>query len=275
MTEPKWYDVTIKQDEIPLEVLKEGLNKLKPDKYVIGDEIGMETGYKHWQIRVQFKKPTAMKKLILWNHDWGCTGHWSPTHEKNFDYCEKDGIYYRSWEGALAKYRDAALRPWQGSAIASLYDQSEREILSITDEIGNHGKSFLAKHLVVKYGYAYVPAMQNFEDFMFMAMAHQNAKGFIFDLPRADDITKKKQMWMAIETIKNGYLYDKRYNFRETWIEPPKILVFANDDPPFSSLSEDRWKAYYICEYDDMGCECEPWLKPIVKNYWNADIYNN
>jgi hypothetical protein len=100
--------------------------------------------------------------------------------------------------------------------------------------------------------------MQNFEDFMFMAMAHHNARGFIFDLPRADDIAKKKQMWMAIETIKNGYLYDKRYNFREMWIEPPKILVFANDNPPFESLSADRWKAYFI---DDTFIE--PMLKKI------------
>lgn len=257
MTNPKWYDCTIKRSEITLDVLREMLNKMKADKYVIGEETGAE-GYEHWQIRVVFKKPMDMKKLIGFNHGWGITGHWSPTHVHDFDYCEKEGKYYRSWEGALAKYRDAALRPWQGEVIASLIEQSEREILSITDERGNRGKSFIAKHLVVKYGYAYVPAMQNFEDFMFMAMAHHNARGFIFDLPRADDIAKKKQMWMAIETIKNGYLYDKRYNFREMWIEPPKILVFANDNPPFESLSADRWKAYFI---DDTFIE--PMLKKI------------
>lgn len=264
MTEPKWYDCTQKKAEISLDGLKELMNKLKADKYVIGDEIGAE-GYEHWQIRVVFKKPTALKKLIDFNAGWGLTGHWAPSHVRDFDYCEKEGKYYRSWEGALAKYRDAALRPWQGQAIASLIEQNERQILSITDEVGNHGKSFLAKHLVVKYGYAYVPSMSNFEDFMFMAMAHKNAKGFIFDLPRADDINKKKEMWKAIETIKNGYLYDKRYNFREEWIEPPKVLVFANDRPPEGVLSEDRWKSYWICNWDDFGLPCEDYLREYYK----------
>lgn len=248
MTEPKWWDATIKKCEISEQMLKSALESIKADKFVWGTEHGLETGYEHYQLRVVFKKPTSMDKLISFNKAWGLTAHWSPSHVHDFDYCEKEGQYYRSWEGALAKYRDMKLRPWQGSLVADLMEQSDREVTVVVDELGNQGKSWLAKHLVVRYGYAYVPAMPNFEDYMFMAMAHAGAKGFIFDLPRADTLQQKKAMWMAMETIKNGYIYDKRYTFKEMWIEPPKMVVFANENPPFEVLSKDRWRAYYLTD---------------------------
>lgn len=245
MTEPKWYDGTCPQADITQESLITALKSAKADRFVIGNEIGSETGYKHWQIRVVFKKPTSLEQLLKFNVNNKCRCNWAPTHVRDFDYCEKEGNYYRSWEGALAKYRDIELKPWQGQAIAELKEQNDRQVTVIVSE-GNNGKSWLAKHLVVKYGYAYVPAMPNFEDYMFMAMAHPEAKGFIFDLPRADTIQQKKAMWMAMETIKNGYLYDKRYNFREMWIEPPKMLILANERPPRDVLTRDRWREYYI-----------------------------
>lgn len=245
MTAPKWYDGTCKASEISQESLISALKSWKADKFVIGHEFGHDTGYEHWQIRVVFKKPTTIEQLLKFNIENGVTCHWTPTHVHDFAYCEKDGEYYRSWEGALGKYRDIKLKAWQGQAVADLCEQNDRQVTVIQSE-GNDGKSWLAKHLVVKYGYAYVPAMPNFEDYMFMAMAHPEAKGFIFDLPRADTIQQKKAMWMAMETIKNGYLYDKRYNFREMWIEPPKMLVLANERPPREVLTKDRWREYYI-----------------------------
>lgn len=245
MTAPKWYDFTAPKQGADFGHMCEVLKDWKAEKYVIGDEIGKDTGYEHYQGRVLFRKPMTMKEILQINIEWGVPAHWSPTHVHNFDYCEKEGKYYRSWEGALAKFRDIELRPWQGQVIADLVEQNDRQVTVVMGQ-GNDGKSWLAKHLVVKYGYAYVPAMPQFEDYMFMAMAHESAKGFIFDLPRADTIQQKKAMWMAMETIKNGYLYDKRYNFTEKWIEPPKMLVFCNEWPPLDVLTADRWRQYYI-----------------------------
>lgn len=247
MTEPKWYDGTLRKSDIKLEVLQTALKSIKAEKYVIGNEIGAD-GYEHYQMRVQFRKPTSLESLVKFNKQWGLTTHWTPSHVRDFAYCEKEGDYIRSWEGALAKYRNLELRPWQGQLIAELSEQNERQVSVVVDEVGNNGKSYLAKHLVIKYGYCYVPAMPNFEDYMFMAMAHPDAKGFIFDLPRADTLQQKKSMWMAMETIKNGYLYDKRYSFKEMWIEPPKMVVFANENPPSEVLTKDRWRTYYISD---------------------------
>lgn len=249
MTQPKWFDFTApRTNDNELETMIKAFKSWKAEKFVIGKETGKETGYEHWQGRVVFRKPMTMKELLKLSIEMGTKApHWTPTHVKDFSYCEKEGNYYRSWEGALAKYRNIELREWQKMAIADVIgEQGDRQVTCIVDRIGNNGKSWLAKHLVIEYGFAYVPAMPNFEDYMFMAMAHENAKGFIFDLPRADTIQQKKAMWMAMETIKNGYLYDKRYSFREMWIEPPKMLVLCNEEPPTDMLSADRWRIWYI-----------------------------
>nr|WCD56390.1 MAG: replication associated protein [Smacoviridae sp.] len=83
-------------------------------------------------------------------------------------------------------------------------------------------------------------------DYMAFALAHTEAKAFVFDIPRSDDGKREKQMWSAIEQIKNGYLYDKRNTWREAWIDPPKILVFTNSPPNKECLSKDRWRTYWF-----------------------------
>lgn len=84
-----------------------------------------------------------------------------------------------------------------------------------------------------------------------MCMAKQGT-GYVFDLPRADTIKQKKGMWMTIETVKDGYLFDERYQFREQWIRPPKVLVFANEEPPEECLSKDRWQIYTFEKFGNM-----------------------
>lgn len=242
MTAPKWWDFTIPKKDVTKDELVKRFENAKADKFVIGEEVGKLTEYEHYQCKAHFRKPMTFEELEKYIGKF----YHQPSITKDFSYCEKEGKFYRSWQGALAKYHDIELLPWQGETIAELCDQNDRQITVVLDRNGNKGKSWLAKHLVVKYNFAYVPAMPNFEDYMFMAMAHPNADGFIFDIPRADNSEQCKAMWCAMETIKNGYLYDKRYTFTEKWIEAPKMLVFTNDKPPYTMLSEDRWRIYEI-----------------------------
>lgn len=244
MTAPRWWDLTIPKGDMTVEMVKDWFERAKADKYVIGEEKGTVTGYEHFQCKAHFRKPMTLNEMRI----FFAQAHCEPSICKDFSYCEKEGKFYRSWEGALAKFHDLELRNWQKQVINALEYQTERRILCVKDEMGNNGKSWLSKHLVAKYRYAYVPAMPNFEDYMFMAMAHPNATGFIFDLPRADTLQQKKSMWMAMETIKNGYLYDKRYEFKEQWREPPKIVIFCNEDPPVEVMSKDRWERYYLTD---------------------------
>lgn len=239
MTAPKWYDMTIsKKQWNDIESLKDCIRKIA-ERFVIGEEVG-ESGYEHYQIRMVLKEPTEQDHMIKM---WGPFGHVSPTHVRDFKYCEKEGKFYRSWEEALNKFAFIELLPWQEQAVDVFKKQTDREIMVIVDEKGNHGKSWLAKHMHVTRMARYAPVMDNAQDIISYAMACPSA-GYIFDVPKSDSVKINKGIWSAIETIKNGHLYDKRYHYQEMWIDPPKILIFTNEFPPIEKLSGDRWKIF-------------------------------
>jgi hypothetical protein len=48
-------------------------------------------------------------------------------------------------------------------------------------------------------------------------------------------------LFSAIETIKDGYVYDERNHFKEWWFDSPNIWVFTNSVPETDYLSKDRW----------------------------------
>lgn len=245
MTAPKWYDFTLSREKMKergidgFEKVGQLFENLGAERYVIGSEVG-EGGYEHYQCRVVFKTEKDFNHLV---NVFAGIGHVSPTSVRDFKYCEKEGNYYRSWEKVLNKFADIELRPWQGQVISMLKEQDDRSVQVIVDEDGNHGKTVLAKYLQINRICQYVPPMGEAMDLMAFAMA-KPSKGYVFDMPRSETIKQKKGMWSAIEQIKNGYLYDKRYKYQDMWIEPPKILVIANEEPPLDALSHDRWHLY-------------------------------
>lgn len=249
MTAPKWYDFTISQEKAvesgikSIENLATVFEQLGADRFVIGDEMG-ENGYRHWQCRVVFKTEKDQHHL---NTIFGHIGHVSPTHVRDFKYCEKEGNFYRSWETALNKFANLKLLDWQDQAVDLISRQSDREVLVIVDDRGNHGKSWLRKYMQVNRICQYIPQMDDAKDIMRIAMK-KAGRGYCFDLPRADSDRRNREMWRAIEQIKDGYLYEDRYAFQEMWIDPPKIIVFTNDMPPMDTLSSDRWQIFGIDE---------------------------
>lgn len=245
MTKPTWWSITASKKFWTFDALKAILEK-ECERFVIGEEVG-EGGYEHFQIKAVFKKGKDTKELGIILPGT----HVSPTSVKNFQYEEKENKFYRSWEGALAKYQQYELKTWQKQAVEALEKQDDREIMVIIDYTGGHGKTTLAKILQVQHKTQYCPQMETAGDYMAFAMAKPSS-GYIFDMPRSEDIKKRKSLWSAIEQIKNGYLYDKRYNYRDMWIEPPKIIVMANEKPPIDCLSRDRWRVF---ELEDWGKE--------------------
>lgn len=248
MTEPKWWDCTLSREE----TFKDG--RINPwakfqtheigmhlmthgaERCVIGEEVGAD-GYKHWQIRVVFKKPTSTGQVLELIEN----GYWTPTIVRDFHYCEKEGRFWRSWEGGLRKYQTMELYPWQNEVLERLKKQGDRKVTVLIDEYGNSGKTTLAKVITARHTGAYCPPMETPADYMGWALAHQTAGTFVIDLPRADDQKKEKALWSAVEQMKNGYLWDKRHHWQEAWIEPPAVLVLTNEEPPRLSLSADRW----------------------------------
>lgn len=246
MTEPKWWDFTASKEMGWTREKIIGILEPIADRFVVGDEVGAN-GYQHLQGRVVFKVGKDTLTLANMNLGW----HWTPTHVRDFNYCEKEGNFYRSWEKSINKFANLELLPWQEELTKIMEDQDQRTITVVYDPIGNHGKTYFSKYCVATRKAIYVPPMTEAMDFMAFAMAKPSS-GYIFDMPRAETIKQRKGMWSAVEQIKNGYLYDKRYQFRDTWIEPPTIVVFCNEAPPKDTLSADRWDLYTFEEWGEV-----------------------
>lgn len=236
MTE--WYDMTIsienmKKNGVTEDMVRSQLNA-STLKWAYGKEQG-DSGYSHLQVKCQTReKPDSMMQR------WSRLAHVSQSHTRNFDYVMKDGEYVCSWKESLNRYAsfETALE-WQKHAKASLLFQTEREILCVVDVRGGSGKSWLSRHLESTGEAKVIPKMERAEDMISAAMVNPSS-AYVFDIPRSGNKNDEK-LWIAIEQIKNGHLYDWRYQYRELWIEPPKILVFSNYRPETDRLSEDRW----------------------------------
>jgi len=249
MTAPKWYDLTISKEKSgkTAEEIGRILEAQGAERYVIGDEVG-EGGYEHYQVRVVYKVEHTPEWMIL---TWGpMGGHVSPTHVRDFKYCEKEGRFYRSWEKAINPFSQIDLLPWQKTVLEAFEAQDDRGVLVVVDVAGGAGKTTLSKYCQVTRKAQYVPPMGEAQDLMAFAMAKPSA-GYIFDMPRSNSVKHVKGMWSAIEQIKNGYLYDKRYQYRDQWIAPPKVMIFTNEEPPEERLSADRWKTIHLERFGD------------------------
>lgn len=251
MTAPKWWDFTLPRDKWELSEIIERLENNGADRFAIGDEIG-DGGYKHWQGRVVFKvekEMTTVCNLLGFVRGKGDADRWgnvSPTHVRDFEYVKKGGKFYCSWEGALRPYQIVELRDWQAQVEIFFNNQNDRQIMVVYDERGNQGKSFFSKYMEATHQADVCPVTDGeASNYIEYCMNHP-ARGYIFDVPRADTVKGKKNMWKAIEQIKNGLLYDRRYTSRKMWITPPKILVFANELPESEMLSADRWQLFRI-----------------------------
>lgn len=141
---------------------------------------------------------------------------------------------------------DDKLLPWQQEAKRRMDAQDNRKILCIIDQQGNTGKSTFAHWLVLKHNAKFIPAFCDSADDIMQfihGLVHAGQKYTIaIDLPRAaqqESIARK--LFPALESIKSGALYEKRYHAQVLYIKPPTIVVFMNHLPDRSLLTTDRW----------------------------------
>jgi hypothetical protein len=60
----------------------------------------------------------------------------------------------------------------------------------------------------------------------------------IFDIPRDNG---NKVSYKSIESIKNGMVYSPKYESKHKLFNSPHLICFANCEPEFEKLSNDRW----------------------------------
>lgn len=202
--------------------------------WIIAKETGT-FGYHHWQIRMRTNLTfDEMKQNFP-------TAHIEQASD-NYDYERKDGNYLSSTDTKdILKTRYAELRPNQRRILTEVGNSNDRSICCVIDNKGNTGKSFLARHLYETGRAFYVPPTCTSPQtiIQFVASGYRGEPIIVVDIPRSTRWTN--QLYIAIETIKDGLVYDTRYRTTIRDIFGVNVLVFCNNKPNLSKLSSDRW----------------------------------
>lgn len=155
------------------------------------------------------------------------------------------------------------LWPFQAVIHKSIEIFEKRIINYIFCESGNTGKSTIAALMELHENCIDLPPVNDLEGVMQCMLDEcynitHSPRGVFIDLPRGMDQSKLYGIYSAIEQIKKGKLYDRRYKYRKWWIDSPQIWVFSNHPPDIHRLSAERWKIWSI-----HNRELEEWTNPL------------
>lgn len=215
-----------------------------------------EGGFRHFQTRFSLKTKKRLNELLgkLPQHH----GKASPTSKENMNnnfyvmkedtrvdgpWTEKDCIM-----NIPRQVRDIILKPWQQTMKDMLHVWDTRNINYIYDINGNIGKStFITFCGVYKLGKR-IPLCNDYKDILRMVYDMPKLGAYFIDMPRAIKKEKLYQFWSAIETVKDGYCYDDRYEFKDIYFDCPNIFVFGNTLPDKTLLTADRWVFWHVVD---------------------------
>ena len=245
-------------------VLQKFLHKIAK-KFVFQLERGSTTGYEHWQGRMSLWKVKRKPELMnmIKGMDMPIPNYLEPTtrseHKKEAFYCMKEDTRLagpfsdKDMPQYMPKqYRDKVLYPYQKTVLESRHTFDERVVDCIIDEDGNNGKSTVASVGDLQHGAIDMPPVNDGERLIASLCDILIAKdcrtpGIVFfDLPRSLRQDKLASLYVAIEQIKKGKVWDMRHSYKEWWFDSPRIWVFTNTLPNLAMLTRDRWRFWRI-----------------------------
>lgn len=246
------YMLTMPRTTVNKVLLKKFIQENDIHKWVIGYETG-RSGYEHFQVRLQFGGDFKRLK------DWFGDAH---IEEASDDWrYERKGGHFISSDDTLEirTCRFGQLRSNQRRVLDILSRSGDRDVVVWYDRRGGVGKSFFTRYCYEK-GLAYYvpPTVQDTKSLIqYVCAGYQGEKYIIIDIPRS--ARWSESLYIAIETIKDGLVFDTRYTARIRDIWGVKILVLCNTFPNVGALSTDRWRIV-----NKEGYDCTT----IARNFW-------
>lgn len=168
----------------------------------------------------------------------------SDTAEGEYGESESEQRFKFTIEDPLSKME---LYQWQKDIINIIDSpREERNIYWYWDEDGCKGKTSLARHLCIhRKNVLYLCGKASDMKYgLYTAIKGGNdVKGIIVDLVRSQESFVSYQ---GIEELKNGIMYNTKYESEMTIYNWPHIIIFANFEPDRNRLSSDRWNIINI-----------------------------
>lgn len=266
----KTWDFSLKKGD---ETSKDIRNNLRntANLWAFQEEVG-ESGYKHWQGRIRLhKKKRKDDVLKLFSGTVFEKAHWSNTTvdvhvSKTFNYVIKcDTRVDGPWTDKMEEPEDmpwqleevTELRPWQQEIVTTMENQKVkgkrdgRTINVLYHPGGNMGGTIIKDWLRWNHKATVIPLMTDTQDICAMVMCKPKDTSYFIDMPRNVPRGKLPGFWNGVESIKDGYCWDKRNRFRDRLFGRPCIWIKTNELPCEDMLSRDRWKIWTV--NDPMG----------------------
>lgn len=219
-------------------------------KYVFQEEIG-DSGTPHVQGCFYSKEPIrfeTVKNMLPKCHIEPCK-KW----KKSIEYCSKpetrNGKVYHNIKDLVIKYipkdplKGKELYEFQKNIIDIINGEpDDRTIRWYYDENGCKGKSALCKHLIINRKDIIV-CSGKVADVKYGITKYIEKYGIgpriiIFDFVRSNE---EYISYEALESVKNGYFYNTKYESEMVCYEYPHVICMANFKPDVAKLTADRW----------------------------------
>lgn len=233
------FMLTAPRDKFHKKRLWQMIDELDVHKWLVGFEVGKD-GYKHLQVRLNVSKSaidgfTAIKTYLPDAHIEECSDTW--------EYERKSGRFLSSEDTPeIRAVRFGTPKVIQVDWLDHIKASGDREIVVIYDEEGNHGKSWFVNWLY-ETGQAFYcpPTVDTVKGLIQWIASGYKGEGIIaIDIPRTWKWSE--QLYVAIESIKDGLVYDTRYSSKLRNIRGVKVVCMCNEKPKLDKLSKDRWK---------------------------------
>lgn len=266
MTQIGTFDFTIFQKHMDIEDPNRIITILRPifKNWVFQYEL-TQKGEVHIQMRARLWKRKRMDAALKFFNENGLHGHCSatstPAHKsKTFNYVMKADSRAPGYDGPYSDIDDEepkekfsyieeyesfeVKRPFQIQLDHIIAGKADRRTINlIVDPSGCSGKSLWQQYQWYTRDALQVPDMTDTKDIMQFCMSFKPKSLYIMNFPRAFD-RKMRGTFAALESLKDGYLYETRYRGQIRYQEPPHVLVFCNEVPDINYLSMDRWRIW-------------------------------
>ncbi|MEO5351322.1 MAG: hypothetical protein H7836_17020 [Magnetococcus sp. YQC-3] len=121
-------------------------------------------------------------------------------------------------------------------------DEHSRAVCWFWDKLGDWGKTYLVKYLIDNCGAIMLSGGSKDAIngvFSYIKETETVPNIIIFDIPRCNE---GHVSYNAIEQIKNGCIFNSKYETGMLRFDTPHVVVFANEEPEYTKLSRDRWR---------------------------------
>jgi hypothetical protein len=156
----------------------------------------------------------------------------------------------------LKIFMQEPLAPWMRTLYNEMIKFDMRHINIIYDPKGGKSKSLFIEYCQYKGIATQIPLYRSYEDITSFVCSYK-AQGndtdcYMIDMPRGIRKDRLDEFYSGIESLKDGFLADKRHKATILRIDRPGIFIFTNQIPTqIQELSMDRWIIWLITDEQD------------------------